>query len=241
MHPVLMTPSGIPRSGLVCWHDLYDPTESLASVPDLSGNGYSLQLGSTAGEDTNDPSWVSDGLGLSFVTDDYCLTPTLTGVDPSAPWTVVLAGVWNLYAKGKTLWGLSTATYWHRIYRTADSVNYTRVHSYAGSDASYSTTPTLYPSYTSPVALVARANADSVMLKDMGTGSTATCTNANPAGECRIGLGCVAKSSIADGSSADSMTAYSHLFYSRALSNAEIQRIYRSLRATWQSRGVSIL
>jgi hypothetical protein len=36
-------------------------------------------------------------------------------------------------------------------------------------------------------------------------------------------------------------TAYSHLFYNRALSNAEIQRIYRTLKATWAARGVMIL
>jgi hypothetical protein len=58
MNPALLTPTGIPRGGLICWHDLYDPTSALASVPDLSGNGCSLQRGSTAGEDSNDPTWV---------------------------------------------------------------------------------------------------------------------------------------------------------------------------------------
>jgi hypothetical protein len=40
---------------------------------------------------------------------------------------------------------------------------------------------------------------------------------------------------------ADALTAYQDLVYNRALSNAEIQRIYRSLKAMWAARGVTIL
>jgi len=37
------------------------------------------------------------------------------------------------------------------------------------------------------------------------------------------------------------MTAYEDLFYNRALSNAEIARIYRAIKAKWAGRGVTIL
>jgi len=230
---------GVPRSGLVCWHDLYDPTESLASVPDLSGNGYSLQRGSTAGEDSNDPAWGTDGKGLVHTTDDYCLTSDLSGVDMAGDWTVVLCGLWNLYDAFGTLWSLSTATHWHRLYRVIDDVSQLRAQSYAGAGANYTTAPTLNPSHTSPVALALVAAGDTLTLTDLGTGHSSVSANAKPIGACRIGLGCVSTATIAG--VADAMTAYSHIFYNRALSNAEIQRTYRSLKATWAARGVTVL
>ena len=50
-------------------------------------NGYDLQLGSTDGADTNDPSWVSTG--QSFTTDDYNKhTATPVALKPAA-WTVM--------------------------------------------------------------------------------------------------------------------------------------------------------
>lgn len=218
----------------------YSATTTLQSesgLLDLSGNGYHLQRGSTLSADTNDPTVL--GPGLSFVTDDYALTGDLSGVDMAGDWTVVLCGLWNLYDAYGTLWSLSTATHWHRLFRVADGVSPLRAQSYAGAGANYTTEPTLKPSHTSPVALALVAAGDTLTLTDLGTGRSSVGANAKPIGACRIGLGCVSTATISG--VADAMTAYSHLFYSRALSDGEIQRIYRSLKATWAARGVTIL
>jgi len=45
------------------------------SLIDYSGKGNHAQLGSTAGADTNDPSWGTNA--LTFGGDDYCVMPTI--------------------------------------------------------------------------------------------------------------------------------------------------------------------
>jgi Concanavalin A-like lectin/glucanases superfamily len=58
------------------------------TLADQSGNGHDGTLGSTAGADTNDPSWVAEG--LSFATDDYVSTENDAATRPDA-WTVCVA------------------------------------------------------------------------------------------------------------------------------------------------------
>lgn len=48
-------------------------------LTDYSGNGYHGTLGSTAGDDTNDPAWT--GQGLAFTADDYVGCGTAAGLD----------------------------------------------------------------------------------------------------------------------------------------------------------------
>lgn len=212
----------------------YSATTDLQTFADLSGHGYSLQRGSTAGADSNDPAVL--GPGLSFVTDDYCLTPTLTGVDPAAPWTVIVAGIWSMYVAYSTSWSLATADHWQRIFRPGQHLTQTVGQSYDGYGSN--TSPILTPSRISPVVLTMVSTDDSLTLIDMATGNSSVGTNRKPTGDCRIGLGCLAKSGVAG--IVDSMTVYSHLFYNRALSNAEINRAYRVLKGTWAARGVTI-
>ena len=52
------------------------------SLTDSSGQGRHGVLGSTAGADTNDPTWVS--AGLSFTTDDYVACGTDAALRPDA-------------------------------------------------------------------------------------------------------------------------------------------------------------
>jgi large repetitive protein len=80
--------TGIPivQAGLVVYYR-FDEASGQA-LTDRSGNGYHGTLGSAAGADTNDPSWVS--AGLSFTTDDYVSTTNDAATRPSA-WTVCAA------------------------------------------------------------------------------------------------------------------------------------------------------
>jgi hypothetical protein len=89
------------------------------------------------------------------------------------------------------------------------------------------------------VGQVASRGAD-LVLQRLDTGDFISRTNMNPVGSpVRIALG--AASSALSGTLLDSGTFLAHIFYNRALSNAEIQRIYRTLKATWAARGVMIL
>ena len=58
------------------------------TAADSSGAGRDATLGSTAGADTNDPSWVASG--LSFSTDDYVDCGAEAALQPDA-WTVCVA------------------------------------------------------------------------------------------------------------------------------------------------------
>lgn len=80
--------TGIPivQAGLVAYYR-FDEASGQA-LTDRSGNGLNGTLGSTAGTDTNDPSWVS--AGLSFTTDDYVSSTNDAALRPAA-WTVCAA------------------------------------------------------------------------------------------------------------------------------------------------------
>lgn len=240
MHPALMTPSGIPRSGLVCWHDLYDPTASLASVPDLSGNGYSLQLGSTAGEDSNDPAWATGGKGLVFTTDDYCLTGNLSGVAMAGPWTAIVCGNFPGAADDATIWGMGSAkssTAHTALQQKTGSVAKCQTNggiTTVGSDDDVALNTDGYSIYT----LVA-VPGGSIVGTRLDTRDTATVASQSPTATPRIALGALPRTSMV--TILDAGTMLGHLFYNRALSDAEIQRIYRVLKAMWAARGVTIL
>jgi len=80
--------SGIPivQAGLVVYYRF--DAGSGQTVADQSGNGHAGTLGSTAGADTNDPTWVAEG--LDFTTDDYVSTANNAATRPDA-WTVCTA------------------------------------------------------------------------------------------------------------------------------------------------------
>jgi Concanavalin A-like lectin/glucanases superfamily len=84
--------SGTPivQSGLVVYYRF--DAGSGQTVTDYSGLGNGGTLGSTAGADTNDPSWVA--AGLSFTTDDYVSTANNVSTLPDA-WTVCAAVKFN--------------------------------------------------------------------------------------------------------------------------------------------------
>ncbi len=80
--------SGIPivQSGLVVYYRFDEGSGQV--LVDRSGGGHNGTLGSTAGADTNDPSWVAEG--LDFTTDDYVSTANDVVTRPDA-WTVCAA------------------------------------------------------------------------------------------------------------------------------------------------------
>jgi hypothetical protein len=80
--------SGIPivQAGLVVYYRFDEGSGQ--TLTDHSSNGNSGTLGSTAGADTNDPSWNAEG--LSFATDDYVTTANNASARPDA-WTVCVA------------------------------------------------------------------------------------------------------------------------------------------------------
>jgi Concanavalin A-like lectin/glucanases superfamily len=80
--------TGIPivQAGLVVYYRFDEGAGQ--TVADHSGAGNSGTLGSTSGADTNDPSWVAEG--LSFTTDDYMATANDASTLPDA-WTVCAA------------------------------------------------------------------------------------------------------------------------------------------------------
>ena len=72
-------------SGLVaCYYPGLQVDQSLTgqTLLDYSPAGNHAQLGSTAGADTNDPSWGTNA--LTFGGDDYCVTPDIGNGDMTA-------------------------------------------------------------------------------------------------------------------------------------------------------------
>jgi hypothetical protein len=79
----------LPRDGLVA---LYLFNEGAGQVlTDYSGNGNHGTLGSTTGDDTNDPTWTREG--LAFETDDYVVLPDVNTLfaSPDNHFTVTVA------------------------------------------------------------------------------------------------------------------------------------------------------
>jgi hypothetical protein len=232
---------GIPRSGLVCWHDLYDPTESLASVPDLSGNGYSLQLGLTAGADTNDPAWVTDGKGLSFVTDDLAMASTESVIDRNGPFTVVFAA--KPSGSSGILMALvmpSVAGVWrYHVVRYTGSAQ-VGLASYAGG-STVSDSLSVDPTEHQVFAFVGGAAENRLMRCDTGASVAISRLQITNVGGLRLEHGATWRADQTYGNAANSLTVLGDVAANRALSNAEIQRIYRSLKAMWAARGVTIL
>jgi hypothetical protein len=228
----LLFPSGIPRRGLVCWHDLYDPTESLQSIPDLSGHGYALQRGSAAGADSNDPTWVAGGKGLSFVTDDYALTGNLG--DPATPCTLLFVVASD--AVGGFVGGFGNAANNYIALQLSGSSG---VHGVASSGSTGSLVRT--PGATECFVVVSGGNG--VPLRFGRCRDGLTWASDGPALSVVGGASPVVLGSNRLGGSTflPSGTAYEHLCYDCTLSYAEIARIYRAVKSTWAGRGVNVL
>ncbi len=79
----------IVQTGLVAEYRFDDGSGQ--ALTDYGSSGWDLQLGSTSGADTNDPTWVT--AGLQFATDDYCYRTT--GPTVSQPTTHVIVANHN--------------------------------------------------------------------------------------------------------------------------------------------------
>jgi hypothetical protein len=152
-------------------------------------------------------------------------------------WTVILV----VKANGDgALWSFANSANRYRWHRLISALGGKTVRIGSNNATSESLSETVENNATAPTCAALKNFGGQLSLKRLDTGVSATLASANPAGTVpRLGLGCAADSAVYAIVSAS--TFYSHLFYNRALSNAEIQRIYRSLKATWAARGVTIL
>lgn len=233
----ILTAGGLPKHGLVCYHDLYDPTSTNLIIPSTYNAAYPLQLGSVAGSDTNDPAWATGGKGLSFVTDDYCLTGSLAGVALVGPWAAVLAGKFTGTNAGGSYWIMDPAadetTFCSmRVGVAGEGKIGARIQA-SGDGVASAQLDVPTDGY---IAVVAACSNGVITLSRLDTGALAATGQRAPTGTPRIGLG-----GTGGVSKANSATLVSHLLYNRTLSPAEIQRAYRYLKALWASRGVTIL
>ena len=210
------------------------------AFPDLSGHGNDLQLGSTAVADTNDPSVVVNQ-GLSFVTDDLAMASTESVIDRNGPFTVVFA------AKPSGTSGIlvalvmpSVAGVWryHAVRYTGSAQ--VGLASYTGS-STVSDGLSVDPTGHRVFAFVGGAAENRLMRCDTGASVAISRLPITNVGGLRLEYGATWRAAPAFGNAADSLTVLGGVAANRALSNAEIQRIYRSLKATWAARGVTIL
>jgi len=227
-----MTPTGIPRRGLVCHHDLYDPTSALQIIPDSSGHGVTLQRGSAAGADSSDPAWDADGKGLVFAT-DYCITGGLVAPPLNGPWTVIAVLKYN-GTSGTPLCLGGDAAHFHRL--SHGGAGALMIGTGAGGGENNSA-GTVAMSAVSPVAIVWSNTGSLMTLKRVDTGASATLAPLAAAGTAKLGVG---TRSDAIANVVDAMTGYEFLLYSCVLTNAETQRGIRAIRAFWSPLGVTI-
>lgn len=177
-------PSGVnyPTEGLQA---LYEPWRGDQGddqvLTDFSGNGFHGQLGSTAGSDTNDPTWVSD-VGLRFDGIDDYVVATLTGATGSVVTVSMVAKAssgnrawasgnstnidWTLFNEGTTLnWRSSPG---NQITALVSNTQYVHVVAIGdGTEASLYINNVLV---AGPTTIAAFANHPTVWIGQLGTG-----------------------------------------------------------------------
>lgn len=108
--PLINVDDGLIMDGLVAW---YDPGRQILEgttgqqLLDYSGNGNHAQLGSTAGADTNDPSWNN---GLSFGGDDYCVLTDNAMTKPDNFTIITVVKLNNTTFASRPCFGWSTSS-----------------------------------------------------------------------------------------------------------------------------------
>ena len=238
------------------WHPQFYPCASAATLPpytattdlqtaesgliDLSGNGNRLSRGSNASAaDTNDPTVL--GPGLRFVTDDYALTPTLTGgLTLAGPLTAVLVGKFTATTDSHylALGQSAVATERQGIVATVGSAG--SVKSYTRSTLGLYALSSSLTVGTNPVMLALTAvSSGNVTVTLLPSGSAQSVANKQPLTgiDTRLVLGANAQTVFP----VDSATLYEDLLYNRVLTSAELQRIRRAVKAKWAARGVDIV
>lgn len=211
----------------------YAATTTLQSTPDLSGHGYALTRGSNATDaDTNDPTVLGPGLG--FVTDDYAVTGNLSGVSMAGPWTAIVVLKQSGVTADRVAWCISAdGNNWAGLRQAGEAV----IGGAIKGAGTQSTSGNVASSTTANIVWALSCAGGLLRLQRLDTGVSVTAGPQTPVGTAHLTVGSLPVLLA----HVDAMTAYEDLFYNRALSNAEIARIYRAIKAKWAGRGVTIL
>jgi hypothetical protein len=197
----------------------------------------SLQRGSSINSDTADPSF--DGYGAVCSGDDYFLSGNLNEIDMSGEWTVILCGLFNGSTTAKFPWGISVAgndtNYSGFKYTGVSNQLAPRiVDQTSGVDGNIVVTST-----TDNICMALSCLGGVLTLKRMDTGACGSTISKIPTGTPRLGIGIAPRLTL--NTIVDSMTCYSHFFCNRALSDSEIQIVYKYMKTSLAKKGITVL
>ena len=234
-----LAPYGVPRNGLIA---LYDPGRQMLTgatgqtLIDFSGKGNSAQLGSTAGADTNDPSY--SGAGLVFGTDDYAKSSSnvfddmqaftcITACKPLSAGGGSAGRIWDKASSNYAFFSSSNIAF--ILYRQTAVTQYTSVKTLSyGNNIILGITFNLgYPDNASKIYVNSKVG--SATKSGAGSGSYLNIASSGMYIGNRTG---------ADRNFGG--TIYLQLWYNRILSDAEYMQAYNSLKRLMFSRGVVI-
>ena len=219
---LLLFGGGVPAivtDGLVAEYRFDDGSgETLA---DYGGSGYDLQLGSTSGSDTNDPSWVT--AGLSFTTDDYCFRNTTPAV--SQPNTIVVCANLELPATAYVFDGSGAPRQIFESHSTDKIGQYAGSFVYSAAGQGYTTGWKIYTFVFSGASSKGYISNTEVISGDPGAGGLGGLT-----------IGCVsAKSSLF----ITGVVGY-FIIYNKALDSDERAQNALALTAIMAGRGITV-
>jgi hypothetical protein len=183
-------------------------------------------LGSELGEDTNDPTWT--GQGLAFETDDYILLPRVSGganpglLPGGSIGTIMLVVTLDRLAMGGASMALNSAIYIHSANNLVYQSN--------GSSYFTGSAPTAGVPMVHSIIHPTGHTRDTVYRQNLGApkpiGNVATAGSVVP--EKYIGRG----DAYLDG------TVHAAVYWSRALSDAEVAQAYAYLKGYLAKKGV---
>jgi hypothetical protein len=201
-------------------------------LTDYSGHGNHAQLGSTASADTNDP--VLTGTGVKHTTNQYCLSNTVAMNLQS--FTEAITGKFD--GTSGVIWSLADSTVTTK-YQAVKQVSAGNVAIISRNGEIEMQSANLAVSATDNITLHFSASGGVLTLINLSTGQNVTLVDTAPiASAARIGVGCVASSTVAQVIS--SMTWYNQAPYSRPLVSSESIRAYRYIKNIEASRGVTV-
>ena len=202
------------------------------STFDYSNHSTPFQLGSAATADTNDPLYNAQG--LTFATNQYMLSGVIAGLDMRS-FSMQIVGKFNGASGAITSLSDSASTTKYQAIKQVSSGNVAIISRNAGSETQ---SASLTVSATDTVALMLTAKDGTLTLENQSTGATVTLADTAPVTTCRIGIGCVAASTVAQIISA--MTLNDGVGYTRLLSTSERRQAYSASKRIVSALGVTV-
>lgn len=217
---------------------IYQATGSKQTVYDPL-SGLSLQLGSSASSDTNDPipAIVSNRvIGHRFTTDDYEVSGNLSGLSMAGSWTVYFGGL--LDGSSGSVFSIASAAaanqYISVRYSASGSVI---IAAQAGGSETTSDALSVSTSLYSLFALT--SNGTTLTLTRLDTGTSVTLANPGATGTPRVGLGARVASTVTN--QANAMTAFSFVLFSAVHGPGTQQSVRRYLKTQMSNlRGLTV-